>query len=252
MRKAMTDSAGRYLYGAAAIGFGLCALIWHDISGVRQFQAFGSAGAREILASLVGAVEILAGTAVLWTGTSRAGAVLLGALYGAFALLGVPYVIEQPSVYNNYGNVFEQLALASGAMMLVTDSIWTRIGFVAFCACLVSFALEQVFYLAATAALVPAWIPPGRYFWACATTAAFVLAAVAMLTGVLAPLAARLNAAMILGFGVLVWVPALVTDPRAAGNWSEGIETFAIAGSAWIAAGLVARGRATARRSVAP
>ena len=73
-------------------------------------------------------------------------------------------------------------------------------------------------------------------FWAIATTAAFALAAIALLTGFMALLASRLTTAMLLGFGLLVWLPALLADPHSFLNWSEGLETLGIAGSAWIVA----------------
>jgi len=53
-----------------------------------------------------------------------------------------------------------------------------QIGYYSFAICIVSFALEQLFYLSETASLVPKWIPPGQMFWAMATTAAFALAAI--------------------------------------------------------------------------
>jgi hypothetical protein len=37
-------------------------------------------------------------------------------------------------------------------------------------------------------------------------------------------------------FGLLVWVPLLLSDPRNHANWSETAETFAIVGAAWILA----------------
>ena len=106
-------------------------------------------------------------------------------------------------------------------------------------ACTVSFALEQAFYLSATAALVPAWLPPSPTFWAVATTVLFALAAAALLTDRMTLLATRLLTAMLVIFGVVVWVPVLFSDPHGYANWSETIETFAIAASAWILADLL-------------
>jgi uncharacterized membrane protein YphA (DoxX/SURF4 family) len=111
-----------------------------------------------------------------------------------------------------------------------------QIGYYSFGICVVSFTLEQLFYLSETANLVPKWIPPGQMFWAIATTVAFALAAIALLTGFMALLASRLTTAMLLGFGLLVWLPALLADPHSFLNWSESTETLAIAASAWIVA----------------
>jgi uncharacterized membrane protein YphA (DoxX/SURF4 family) len=241
----MEYSPGRCIYGLAAIGFGICALAWHDITNWHQIKALGDNPHREIFTYIVGAIEVLGGLAVLWPRTVRAGAVALGTIYFIFALLGVPQIIAHPLVYNSFGNFFEQFALASGAMILYACSgpiapartaRLAQIGYYSFGICVVSFALEQWFYLAATASLVPKWIPPGQMFWAMATTAAFALAAFALLSGLCARLASRLTTAMLVGFGLLVWLPALFADPHSFSNWSEGAETLAIAASAWIVA----------------
>jgi uncharacterized membrane protein YphA (DoxX/SURF4 family) len=237
---------GRYVYGLAAIGSGICALVWHD------FDALGGVPHRAILIYIVATIEILGGVAVQWPRTARAGAVSLGTIYFAFALLALPLIIEHPLVYNGFGNFFEQFSLASGALILYAWSgpvspartaRLAQIGYYSFGICVVSFALEQLFYLAATASLVPKWIPPGQMFWAIATTAAFALAAVALLTGFLARLASRLNTAMILGFLLLTWLPMLFASPHSFVNWSESAETLAIAASAWIVADFLGQRR---------
>jgi hypothetical protein len=76
-------------------------------------------------------------------------------------------------------------------------------------------------------------------FWAATTTVLFALAAVALLTNRMALLATRLLTMMLVIFGLLVWIPLLVSDPRNHTNWSETAETFAIAGTAWILADLL-------------
>ena len=105
--------------------------------------------------------------------------------------------------------------------------------------CNISFAIEQVEFLARTVSLVPKWIPPNGMFWAILTTIAFGLAGIALLVGYKSLLASRLLALMLLMFGVMIWIPILVADPKTHRNWSEGIETFAIAGVAWIVGDLV-------------
>jgi hypothetical protein len=73
-------------------------------------------------------------------------------------------------------------------------------------------------------------------FWAIATCVPFGLAAVALVTNRYALLASRLFALMMLLFGVLVWIPILLSDPRNHGDWVEATETVAIAGAAWVLA----------------
>jgi hypothetical protein len=114
-----------------------------------------------------------------------------------------------------------------------------RIGRILLGICVASFTLEQAFYLGATATLVPKWVPPSQMFWAVTTTVLFALAAVALLANRMALLAARLLTAMVVSFGLLVWVPLILSDRHNHANWSETAETFAIAGAAWILADLL-------------
>jgi len=235
----MKYSLGRHVYGLAAIGSGLCALVWDN------FDALGAVPHRGILIYIAAAIEIAGGLAVQWPRTARAGAVALATIYFFFALTGIPFIIEHPLVYNGFCNFFEQFSFVAGALILYASSRpiaparaarLAQIGYYSFGICVISFALEQLFYLSQTASLVPKWIPPGQRFWAIATTAAFALAAIALLTGFMARLAALLTTAMIVGFGLLVWLPALFADPHSFLNWSEGAETLGIAASAWIVA----------------
>ncbi len=250
----MKFSPGRYLFGFATIATGICALASHN------YDQLAAVPHHALLAYIVAAIEILAGLAVLWTRTARPGALALGAIYLIFSLLTVPLIIHQPLVYNNFGNFFEQFSYVAGALLLYACSApiaaprntrLAQIGYYSFALCLVSFALEQLFYLSATATLVPKWLPPGQMFWAIATTLAFALAAIALLTGFLSLLASRLTVAMLLVFLLLVWLPILFADPHNFGNWSEALETFAITASAWLVADFLAH-RQVAGQTASP
>jgi uncharacterized membrane protein YphA (DoxX/SURF4 family) len=232
------------VYGLAAVGFGVLALVWHDFNTWQQIRPLGNVPHRELLLYVVAAVEIFGGLAIQWPRTERAGAIALGAIYLAFALLWVPFIIATPLVFDRWANFFEQFSLVSGALIVYAsfgpnDSLRSakvaRLGYFSFGICVVSFTLEQLFYLSGTAGFVPKWIPPGQMFWAIATTIAFALAAIALLSGRLALLASRLLTAMIAGFGLLVWLPALA-DPHKLFNWAGNAENSAIAGAAWIVA----------------
>jgi hypothetical protein len=71
-------------------------------------------------------------------------------------------------------------------------------------------------------------------FWAYATTLGFFGAAIAILTGILAPLAARLLTAEIVIFELLVWVPIVSGAPNNHFNWSANGICIALAGAAWV------------------
>jgi uncharacterized membrane protein YphA (DoxX/SURF4 family) len=245
---------GRHVYGLAAIAFGIITVVWHDFNGWQQIRPLGNVPHREILVYLAAAIELFGGIAIQWPRTVRAGALTLGAIYLIFALLWVPHIIAEPRVYDRWGNFFEQFSLVSGALIVYASARQNdtpraarvaQIGYVCFGICVVSFTLEQLIYLSGTAAFVPKWIPPGQMFWATITTIALALAAIALLSGRMALLASRLLTVMLIGFGLLVWLPAPFADPHQLINWAGNAQNLAITGSAWIIADFLSRNRST-------
>jgi hypothetical protein len=228
---------GRNVFGLAALGFGLIAVRWHE---------YGEWHQPPYLLYSTGAGLICGGVAIQFRRAAKVGAVVVGVVYLIFALLCVPRIVAAPLVYNNWGNFFEQVSLVTGAVMVYArwSAAWSeekvkRVGCILVGVCTASFGLEQAFYLGATASLVPKWIPPSPMFWAVATTIFFALAAVALLANRMVVLAARLLTIMLLSFGLIVWVPLLLAAPSNHTNWSETVETFAIAGTAWVVADLL-------------
>jgi uncharacterized membrane protein len=239
---------GRHVFGLAAVGFGVFALVWHDFNTWQQIRVLGNVPHREILVYIVAAFEILGGVAIQRRRTAQAGAIALGTIYLMFALLWVPLIIEKPQVFDRWGNFFEQFSLVSGALIVYASfdlraAKVARIGYFSFGICVVSFTLEQLFYLSGTADFVPKWIPLGQMFWAITTTVAFALAAIALLSGRFALLAARLLTVMIVGFGLLVWLPAPFADRHSLTSWAGNAENLAIAGAAWIVADYLSQRR---------
>jgi hypothetical protein len=237
--RAEGTNLGRHVFGAAALAFGLITLAWRDNHGDgHQLRYIVYAAA---------AALIFGGAAIQFRRTAKAGAAVLGAANLVFVLQCVPGIVAAPQIYNSWGNFFEQFCLLSGAVIGYAhlSSKWqpetlNRIGRILLSICSASFALEQAFYLNATAHLVPKWIPPTQMFWAVATTVFFALAAVALLANRMALLASRLLTIMVVGFGLLVWIPLLLSNPHNHANWSEFAETFEIAGALWILADLLA------------
>ena len=232
-----SSNLGRHVFGVAALASGLITLAWHDYNGWHQPRYLVYAAA---------AALIFGGAAIQFPRAAKTGAAVLGAAYLVFALLCVPGIVAKPQIYNSWGNFFEQFSLLTGAAIAYArlSSAWSpetlqRIGRILLGICTVSFTLEQAFYLRATASLVPHWVPPSQMFWAVTTTVLFALASVALLTNRMALLASRLLTMMIVGFGLLVWVPLVLSHPHSHTNWSENAETFTIAGATWILADLL-------------
>jgi len=225
------------VFGVAALAVGLITLAWHDYNGWHQPRYLVHAAA---------AALIFGGAAILFPRTAKTGAAVLGAVYLVFALQCLPGIVAAPKVYNSWGNFFEQFSLVAGAAIVYArwSLAWSgetlyRIGRLLLGICTASFTLEQGIYLAATASLVPKWLPPSPMFWAVATTVLLALAALAFLTNRMALLAARLLTMMLVLFGLIVWVPLVISAPHSHTNWSEIAETFAIAGATWILADLL-------------
>lgn len=249
---------GRRVFGAAGVLFGAITLVGHSFNTWQQLGSVGNNWAREILVYLVAAIEIFGGLAIQWRKTAYVGAVALGGVYLAFALLWIPRIITEPTVYDPWGNFFEQFSQVAGALIIYSlfaeeglpqTKEAARTGYISFGVCVISFTLEQVFYFSGTTAFVPKWIPLGQTFWAVATTIAFALAALALLSGRSALLASRLLTAMIVGFGLLIWIPALIADPHKIFNWAGNAENLSIAGAAWIVSDFLSQ---TARYSGGP
>jgi hypothetical protein len=233
----LSSNLGRHVFGLAALAFGLITLAWYDYNDWHPPRYIVYAAA---------AALIFGGAAIQFLRTAKTGAVVLGAVYLVFALQCVPRIVATPQIYNSWGNFFEQFSLVTGAAIVYArlSSAWSRetlnrIGRILLGICAASFTLEQAIYLHATASLVPKWLPPSQMFWAATTTVLFALAAVALLTNRIALLATRLLTMMLVIFGLLVWIPLLLSAPHNHTNWSENAETFAIAGAAWILADLL-------------
>jgi uncharacterized membrane protein YphA (DoxX/SURF4 family) len=168
----MNSSPGRYLFALATIGAGICGLVWRDAPNHELLtNLIGSAATVQALIYTAVAVDVVGGIAIFWPVTARAGAVAVGALLLTVTLIAVVPILKHPLVYNSYGNFFEQVSLLAGAVLIYARvgpstgkmQILTRIAYYAFAVCVISFALEQAFYLSATAGIVPKWIPFGQH-----------------------------------------------------------------------------------------
>lgn len=234
-----------------AVLFGGVDLIWHNANHWHRIPplSFGPVAAVQALFLLVAGVQLAGGLALLWprpqATTPRAGAWAVAAAYLVITLLTLPGLVLQPGIFNSWNYTCMQLARLTGAAVLLamlTSSAaeQTRAGWLGpaagriFGVCSISFMVEQWIYFPPTVALVPKWLPPSPAFWAVATTAAFGLAGIALLTGRWALVASRLLTAMLVGFGLLVWLPLLALQPHVMSHWVEASSTLSIAGAAWV------------------
>jgi uncharacterized membrane protein YphA (DoxX/SURF4 family) len=160
-------------------------------------------------------------------------------------------VISDPGREISWFAVGEIAVLAAGAMVLFTTLVKLRAGSrlqratrehglrtarLLFALSLLTFGLSHFFEFAArTVSLVPAWLPY-RTGWADLTGAAQIAAGLGVLFSIYPRLAAAMEAVMMSVFTLLVWVPAVVANPRMPSNWVEFLFTFALAGASWVVA----------------
>ncbi len=231
------------------LAYGVITLVWPDYYDWLQLKYLGGPAVR-VFCYVASAAQIVGGIAIQFQRTAKAGAVIVAAIYLLMTLLSVPQIAAQPTVYFPWGDFFLEFTQVVGALIVYAQlsSTWPtrtldRIARLLLGICAVSDALYQAFYPNPTAILVPKWFPLGQMFWTVATTVFFGLAAIALLTNRLALLATRLLTLMIVLFGLIVWLPAILSAPQSHTNWTEFAENFVVAGTAWIVADLLAQNR---------
>jgi uncharacterized membrane protein YphA (DoxX/SURF4 family) len=234
---------GRIVFGASAVLFGVVSLIWHDSDMWQHLRAWGPPFAP--VAAWGFAIALVAGgAAMLYPRTVRFASVVLGVVYGLFTLACISDMIAAPSSPGSYVDFFEQLSIVCGAVAVYVATETNaarsvtlgRVARMGLGVCAISFAWAQIAYLQYTASLVPTWIPPNQMFWTILTTVAFGLAAVAILINFQARLAMRLMALMMALFGVLVWLPQIVTHPGTLSNWNEFSSNYLMTAASWLVA----------------
>jgi len=248
-----------YVYAAGSIATGLMDLIWRDFEAAHQpIQAFGShIPGREILACIAALWLIAGGAAILSRRTARWGAWALAAIYIIFAVFWLPRFYTAPhalgfSIPLLIGllvGVAQQLILVAAAVIIhaslaVRDSLWRLRAPVLvrwiFGLSSIDFGLAHLTGVPGVAAMVPKWMPFGGSFWAILTGIAFALAGIAILSGILDVLAARLLALMLLVFSVLVLAPGPFAHPGNHVTWGSNAYNLAAVGAAWIFAESIA------------
>ncbi len=251
-----------YLFGGASAGAGILDLIWGEFEAAHQpIGALGDHVPGQVfLAYLAAALLIGGGGALLVRRTSRAGAIALGIVYLAFALFWLPRFFTAthvlgfrfPVIIGLVGGVFMQLILVAAAAIVYfarskpgsrSIETVTLLGRWTFGLGAISFGLVHLTGVAASARMIPGWMPLTPAFWVVLTGIAFILSGVAILAQVRDVLAARMLTAMLLLFDVLVLVRLPLASPHNHVAWGANAYNLAAAGAVWIFAEFIVRRR---------
>jgi uncharacterized membrane protein YphA (DoxX/SURF4 family) len=247
-----TMAFGWRVYGLGVMALGMVCLAWGDFDpGQPVPKGFPD---RTALAYIAAAFMLVAGAAVQWRRTAAWGAAALTAYYTFIVviLMNGRVVLAHYAEFGSYSGVAEQLAIATGALIIYGANAridaplaarLTRLGQLAFGICALLFGGAHFFYMNLTIPLVPKWLPPTQQFWAYATGVGHIAAGIAILTGVQARLAAILLTAMYVSFTLLVHLPMLLAEPSSHWIWSENALNLALIGAAWVVADSLARPR---------
>lgn len=234
-----------WLYGLASVAAGVLDLIWGEFEPAHQpIQAWGDhIPGYTILAYITAVWLITGGLAILWRKTEKAGALALGVLYTFFTIFWLPRFVTAPTILGYYPHVYwgvlagfgTQLILVAAAAIVYAPTARTvAITRWMFGLSSVAFGMAHLTNAQDNAGLVPTWMPLGGIFWTDLTGICFVLAGVAILTGVRDVLAGRLLALMLFVFSVIALAPLPIASPHDHTAWGGNAYNLTAVGAVWI------------------
>lgn len=257
---------GLWFYGLGTVLTGILNIAWGAFDASHQpIQTWGvNLPAQHMLAYVAGVLLIAAGLAILWERSVRGGAIASGIAYFVFVCMWLPRYyagIHAGRIDILAGTSFglgQQLMLIAPAVIIYasigsTDFKLQKRASIAARWMLglppIVFGLLHLFGLRIFATIVPAWMHFG-YFWAAITGIAFILAGVAICSGIKDILAARLLALMLLLFEGLVEIPPIFIRLHNLPTWGAAVYNLTAIGACWIFAEFLAS-RAVQGRTVA-
>jgi uncharacterized membrane protein YphA (DoxX/SURF4 family) len=252
---------GVYFFSLSTLAAGVMDFVWGDFEAAHQpIQAFGDhIPGRRIFAYIIAVWMIAGGAAMLSRKTARVGAAAVAVVYLIFAIFWLPRLYTAPHVLGFridvlvgvVAAIFQELILVVGGIIAYTSADthalppqkshmvarWTfGLGSV-----LLGWAhLTHLTRVQVVAPMVPKWMPLGGEFWAIVTGICFVLAGIAILSGVQDVVATRFLALMLFIFSVSVLAPNAFAFPRSHVAWGSNAYNLAAVGAAWMLAEAVA------------
>ncbi len=264
---------GVWFYGLGTALAGILDIAWRAFDASHQpIKALGNVPGQNILACVVGVCLVAAGLAILWRRSAKIGAAASAVAYLAFVALwliryyaGIHALGWRIDVLFSitFGLAQELLLVAPAAIVFAlissTDSPLRARAIIAARWMLgvpsIIFGLAHLIGIHVFARIVPRWIPFGN-FWAVLTGIAFLLAGIAICSGIKDVLAARLLGLMLLLFEGFVEVPPVFVRLHDQATWGAAVYNLAAIGACWIFAEFVAsravRGQLEPGKNAAP
>ena len=237
---------GQVCLALGMMGLGALSLIYHDFT--LQWQPVPDwVGARQILATISGAILFAGGLGLLFRASGAIAALVLTLfLLSWVVLLKLPLAAAKPLEAVSWLGVGEDLAMTCGLWSVfaavappgqgfdigfLTSAGGLRVARILFGICCLVFGWAHFVYADFTAHMIPDWLPahlPLAYI----TGAGHVGAGLALISGILPRLAATLEGLMMAIFVVVVHFP-LLPPPHIQLNWTLLFVAISLTGSAF-------------------
>ena len=245
---------GQGFYAVASASLAVWSLIYGDFGWGAQ-SLLDQIPWRETWVYGSSLILLAASAGLCFPRTALPGALTIGVYQAVGAAISVPLILSEPLSVGAWYPFCEALTALVGAWILyamlrgqtraptiaIASKSAVRAAQALFGLTCVFYGWSHFVYADYTASMVPAWLPGGLAF-AYFTGLGHVAAGVAVIVQILPRLAATLEAIMMTSFGLLVWVPSFLSQPRPKWatppehQWSELVVTLVLAASAWIVA----------------
>jgi uncharacterized membrane protein len=236
---------GRVLFGIALVDFGIQYVIFATgqswpLPGPPWYPS--SRG----VAGVVGMALLGAGVSIVIRKQAEMAAWIVATLFAVRVVaIHLPRLLKNIHDPGPWTTIAEVVALCGGALILVgvlgsgaRRRAAVEAGRWLYALPLIVFAVQHFMYARFVATLVPSWIP-GQYFWALFVGAAFIAAAAAIMTGLMASLASMLLGMMFGSWFFILHLPRVVAKLHDGKEWTSAFVALAMSGCALMLAGAV-------------